>query len=442
MGFSLYLLFVIAYFIHLTSRIPVLGSIRFELVLMIIITLFVVIDIIQRKSPLWDLKTVNRLMLFTGLIVFSLPFVQWPGSVLHGGLVKYVKVVPFFFFTVILVNTERRIKIFMFVFILCQTFRILEPAYLHWTTGYWGSVAHSMVGDELSRLDRLSGAPDDVINPNQLAWVIVGTIPFFYYLCWRNGIWLSLASIAVLPVFIYALLLTGSRSGLLSLFVLIMAMAWLGKGKFKRLVVGSLLLISLTLIVADELSPDLKMRYQSIIDQSVIGGDTVMGRFEGMKRDLSTVWNRPIFGHGFATGQEVNANYLGSEKITHDLYIEILQEVGIVGFIVFGLYILEVIRSLIEARRILSDLPPHHMWLINLITATQAWIAMHLFYSLTCYGLRSWELYLFGGIAAACLRLARAYSLEKSIEDDRSAILEISRHDYSKDGKLVPLSQQ
>jgi O-Antigen ligase len=442
MGFSLYLLFVISYFIHLSSRIPALGFIRFDFVLMVLLSLFVASDIIQRKSGLWDLKTVNRLMLFTGLIVFSIPFVQWPGSVLRRGLGEYLKVAPFFFFTAILVNTDRKLKTFMLVFILCQTFRILEPAYLHWTTGYWGSVAHSMVGGELSSLNRLSGAPDDFINPNQLAWVIVGSIPFYYYLGWKNGPLLSLSSIAVLPVFTYALLLTGSRSGLLSLFVLIIAMAWLRKGKFKGLVIGSVLVISFTLIVAGRLSPDLRVRYESIYNQDVTGGDTVIGRFEGMKRDLSTVWNRPVFGHGFATGQELNAHLLGSGKITHDLYIEILQEVGIVGFIVFFLYILEVIRSLIEAKRILSELPSNHIWLIKLATATQAWIAMHLFYSLSCYGLRSWELYFFGGIATACLNLARSYSLETVNQDDRGAIAAIHQYDDSKDGKLVPLSQQ
>lgn len=441
MGFSLYLLFIISYFIRLAVRIPALGFIRFDFWFMILITVFVVSEIIQKKTPLWDLKTVNRLMLFAGLIVLSLPFVEWPGSVIRFRLFEFVKVASFFFFPVILVNAEKRLKVLIFVFVLCQTFRILEPAYLHWTTGYWGSVAHSMVGGEFTSLDRLSGAPDDVLNPNQLAWVIVGTIPFVYYLFWKNGFLLSLASIAVLPVFIYSLLLTGSRSGLLSLFVLIMAMAWFGKGKFKRLVIGSLLLVSVSLIVAERLSPDLRVRYLSIVEQNVAGSDTASGRIRGWKKDFSTVWNRPIFGHGFGTGMEVNANFLGGRKITHNLYIEILQEVGIVGFIVFALYFLEVIRSLIKAKRILSALPSNYIWLTNLVTATQAWIAMHLFYSFWSYGLRSWELYLFGGISTVCLRLARTYSLGTSIQDDRSASLDIHQYDHSKDNKLVSISQ-
>ncbi len=78
------------------------------------------------------------------------------------GLEVYVKAIVFFFFTVRLVTTERRLQLLLLVFVLCQAFRVVEPAYLHVTTGYWGSIA-SMADWEY--MNRLAGAPHDVVNP-------------------------------------------------------------------------------------------------------------------------------------------------------------------------------------------------------------------------------------------------------------------------------------
>jgi putative inorganic carbon (hco3(-)) transporter len=419
MGFNLYLVFIISYFIHLPSRISILGYIRFDLLLIILIALFIIKDTSSwNREQLWNLKTVNRLMMFMGLIILTLPLVQWPGSVVRNGFESYAKVLPFFFYTVVLVNTEKKLKIFMLIFILCQTFRILEPAYLHWMTGYWGSSAHSQVGG-FTTLDRLSGAPHDIINPNQLAWVIVSTIPFVFYLGFQNSLKLRLSSIALLSIFLYVMMLTGSRSGLLSLFVLIIAMIWIGTGKIKKLATGMVLVVPLAFLVAGNLSPDLQVRYFSIVDDTVPGSDTARGRIDAMKTNLSTVWNRPIFGHGLGTSKEVSANFLpGRAKITHNLYIEVLQEVGIVGFIVFMLYVIEIMRGLREAKKRLTAMPSDRLWLGRLVTATQAWIVMHLFYSLSCFGLTSWEWYLFGGVSAVCLKLTGEYASKGTLNHE------------------------
>jgi hypothetical protein len=46
-------------------------------------------------------------------------------------------------------------------------------------------------------------------------------------------------------------------------------------------------------------------------------------------------------------------------------------------------------------------------WLFRLATATQVWVVMDLFYSMSCFGLTSWEWYFFAGVATICLALAR-----------------------------------
>ncbi len=50
-------------------------------------------------------------------------------------------------------------------------------------------------------------------------------------------------------------------------------------------------------------------------------------------------------------------------------------------------------------------------------TAAQVWVVMDLFYSMTCFGLNSWEWYLFGGLSVALLRQAVQLEAQKSVQD-------------------------
>ena len=125
---------------------------------------------------------------------------------------------------------------------------------------------------------------------------------------------------------------------------------------------------------------------------------------------------RAIFGHGLSTSRETNWNVGGVDQIAHNLYIEILQELGIVGLVIFLMYVYAIWKSLVGAKSFLEESIEENRWLINFVTAVQAWVLMDLFYSMACFGLSSWEWYLFGGMAAVSYRLAQKSSLEQEAE--------------------------
>lgn len=414
-GYSLYLILLLSFFLRLPARVPALGIIRPDLLLTGLVLVFALAEGGQRWREIKGLKATERLLLLMGYVLITLALVEWPGSVIRFGLPDFARVIGFYFFTVVLVNTERRLKLFITVFLICQAVRVLEPAYLHLTTGYWGSMAHAGHGEWL---DRLSGGPHDVINPNQLAWVIVSTLPFLYYLGWQGGRLLRMTTLAVCPVFFYALMLTGSRGGLICLLVVIGGIIFMEEGKMRRSVVALAILIPAALVISGKMGDLLQERYISIIDEEARGASTVTGRVEGMKRHFSTVWNRPFIGHGLGTSKEVSANVLtGRAKISHNIYIETLQELGVVGFIIFMSYITALIKGAMQAKVALKGSSLDVLWLTNLVRALQVWIAMNLVYGLGTFGLSSWEWYLFGGIATACLMLAREYALYEMEEE-------------------------
>lgn len=395
-------IFTVSYFLHLTARFPLLGAIRFDLLLGLA---YLALAFLQPQPDIFRFseKTGRRLNLFLMYVLLSLPLVTWPGSVIKFHLDDWVKAAFFYLLVVGTVRTEKKLYWIMLVFIACQVFRAMEPLYLHVTKGYWGDVAYSHVGGVMSSLDRLSGAPHDVVNPNQLAWVIVTTVPFLFYLLWLASGWGKLLFLMLFSPMAYALLLTGSRSGLLSLAVTFLAMVAISKHKQRNFIV-ILLLLLVAVPLLGHLTSGLQARYLSLLDSSQAGGDTAQGRVNALVLAIRSVADNPLFGHGLGTSGETNYNVMGaSSQITHNLYLEILQEIGVIGLFLFLSIAVSIVRTLREAKMALLAIGDDRTsWLFRLLSALQVWVAMDLFYSLSCFGLRSWEWYFFGGIATSC----------------------------------------
>jgi hypothetical protein len=320
MPFALYILYIVSYFIHLPARIPVLGKARFDMLLAGILLLLLWGNQL-RDAAGNKLEPQRRLEALCIYVVLSLPLVTWPGSALSEGFVPWIKALLFFFFTVKAIQTEKQFKIAIWVFITCQVFRVLEPTYLHVTTGYWGSAAYSTVGG-LSVLDRLAGAPHDVVNPTQLSWVAVNVIPFLFYLGWLSGKIGKILVACIAPPFFYGFILTGARGGIICFAVVILGIVWFSENRARNAAIAGTLVVIVIAVFFGRMSSDLQTRYLSIVDSDVAGADTAKGRLDAIKRYLGTLTHKPLQGNGLGTSREVNWNYTGvSNQITHNLFL-------------------------------------------------------------------------------------------------------------------------
>lgn len=399
LAFKLYILFIVSFFLHLPARIPVLGLIRFDLLLVAVIGALVVSS--QQREANGSVSETDRIFrMLLGYFAVSVPLVEWPGSVLWTGIPNLIKAVIFYFFTVSIITTQERLRVFMGVFIACQSFRILEPVYLHIVDDYWGDVTHIEYG---AFMDRLSGAPSDVINPNGLAFVIVTVIPFFHYLTLSSRMMYRLVYFGLLPVFIYALVLTASRSGMLCLGAILIGIFLRSQRKFLLIIVAS---VGAFVVVAN-MNDLQKERYLSIYRDDVHFAESSQGRQEGVLKNLEVALNRPIFGHGLGTSLEANWHAYGEAKPAHNLYIEILQEGGIVGLVLFLMLLKSIIVnfrvSLNETRQCIGE----HSYLGRLTMAMQVWLAMNILSSFATYGLSSYHWYLFAGLSVVLVRLGK-----------------------------------
>ncbi|WP_259057046.1 O-antigen ligase family protein [Methylohalomonas lacus] len=353
------------------------------------------------------------LLLFIAYIMISTPFTEWPGSVLRGNLVDFIKAIVFFYFTILIVDTDVRLKHFIFIFMACQIVRILEPLYLHELYGYWGSQTYLGYGEFA---DRLGGAPSDIINPNELAFLIAMLFPFLHYL-WGNGRFLAKFSyLSLVPALLYVLVLTMSRSG----FIAMLIIAWniFIKSRYKLVLIIAGCIISI--MAWTNMTEIQKDRYISITGaEEVQGASTFRGRTDGMMTELGVALERPVVGHGLGTSREAMYNVAGGAQISHNLYLETLMETGIIGLLIYLFFLKAVHDTLKQANGRLfkadnqdkkrkkgkpysdSDFLRYER---NLLMALIAVFWMFIIFSFAQYGLSRYHWYFLAGAAVVLHR--------------------------------------
>lgn len=403
--FGAYIYFLLDFFLRFPARIPGYSHLRPTMMMLALISVLLFLQKEKLKGRAQD-PIFKSIVILIAWVFLTVPFVEWPGSVLRENGKDFISAVVFFIFTALIVDSERRLKITVFVFIACQVFRVFEPLAMNLTSGYMGSATH-IGGGEFA--GRLSGAPADVINPNELGFVIVTAIPFLHYLLLPRGLKGLLLYGLVLAPMLYALVLTMSRGA----FVALLVVAWMvfKESRRKWLLVAIMPLIAA--VAWNTMSPLQKDRYLSLIDPDTKGGATVEGRFRGMSNEFKLGLNRPVVGHGVGTTPEAKVNVMGGRpQASHNLYAELLIEIGIIGAAIFFYYLLSIYRRFKTNNQVFRRLELERKdFLFGLNKAFLALFWMYAIYSLNYWGLSQYYWYLFGGFVLVYGRL-----LEKRLD--------------------------
>jgi putative inorganic carbon (hco3(-)) transporter len=403
-GLKCYLVFIASWFLHLGQRVPALGAIRFDLLLIVVISVCCLLAATGQQSE--DRKwTPSRFVLvLVGYVLLTMPFVEWPGSVLRYGFAQFLKAAVFCLFTARLVTDRRSLQAVLAVFVGCQAFRVLEPLYLHVTTGYWGSYA-SMANWEY--LTRLAGSPYDVVNPNGLAFVVVTSLAFAHFLAPLSKLGL-LAYLAYLPLALWTLALTGSRTGMLAFAIVLLGIWW--RSRFKILM-AAITLVGV-LVAVPMMPPDLADRYLSIFSSNTKNAATAGERTDVLIADLMVAGRRPFFGHGLGTSVEANLNFGVHAQPAHNLYVETLQEIGLLGLPILLAFMVALARELSNTRQRCKA--TEHAGFIRAATdALHVFFLMNVTFSLASYGLSGYEWYLTAGVSAVLARLSKSTAAQE-----------------------------
>jgi len=368
------------------------------MLLFVILAIIMIVEL-TKNAQVDDSLIHKSLKLLILYVIFTLPFVEWPGTVAKYGLQQFLKASFFFFFTVIFVTNEKKLKIFLTIYLFCQIFRVFEPLYLHVTEGYWGSSASMLGGNEF--MTRLAGSPYDTVNPNGLAFIVVSIIPFLYYfssISWKHKVFFWV----LLPSLLYALILTGSRSGLIGFSLFVMYIIYKSNKKF---LLAPVILVA-SLMVFLNLSPDMQDRYLSIFLSNTKHSATVEDRITVPIEMSKLILRKPFVGHGLGTSIEANANYGTMLLLPHNLYVELGIEIGLIGMIIFLLFLRSIIYELMQAYSLLKTKLIDRLFLLKCSESLLILLLINLVFTFASYGLLVPVWYFLGGLIVVLKKLS------------------------------------
>lgn len=411
-GFYLFCVFLITYFGRLTRRVQLLGTLHFDLVFGLITLAAVMLGAQHRQrrtrqlAPRGDAwarmdPIAKRLWILFAYVVVTLPLVKWPGSVVHN-LETWIKSVLFFVFVVTTVDTTRKLKVLLAIYVATQVFRIMEPLYMHVTSGYWGG--YTSLGN-WEYMNRLSGSPYDIINPNGIGFVVIMTLPLLHFLVKPDTTARRIMWAAIALAMCYALVLSASRSGFLGLVFLCLFAIWRSKHRAGWLMAGA----AGAIVAVALMTPLQRERYISIFSHTAPGAQTAQDRYTGVIEDFKISLRRPFFGHGLGTSRETNVHYRGVDLPSHDLYTETAEELGYIGLVLVFALIWSFLRACWTAQQVVKATPMADErlgFLHDVAASLVVVVAVDLFFSFASYGLSEPYWYLIGGLAVVTTRLA------------------------------------
>jgi hypothetical protein len=322
-------------FIHRPFEIwPMLGTIRLERIYMIV----TIIAWAMSGRIRWRLTSLGlAYLVFTASILFSFLLSPWSSVTSSQTVVEnYLKILVFFVILVTSIRDERELKLLILGFLGVMTLYMGHSfrEYLNGRHVYRMGVAR-MVG-----VDSSLGDPNSFSASVMYALPLAAVIPTV--LIGRKGqlLWLVYVGLSVLCV-----LLTGSRSAFVGLLLWVANLGLKLKQKFRWMILATVLFPAIWSV----LPPDLQNRFTTIIDPSVGPANaqsSAESREEGFRLGLELLGKYPLTGCG--PGAWIPAT--GSAVESHNLYGQVMGELGILGVLNFGTIVVLLMSNVLAIR--------------------------------------------------------------------------------------------
>ncbi len=205
-------------------------------------------------------------------------------------------------------------------------------------------------------LGRLTMESTKFGNPNDLAQILLMTMPLWWFLAFRPGVALfwRLVNLACVFVLLGAFVKTGSRAGLIALAAVLLAVFFLGSSRRRiPMALGTLVVLVMVFAFAPRM---LLERYTTVFQPAPTDetGETeaearaeeaattsAMSRWQHLKESLTITIQHPLLGVGpgqFMVAQNDLAHDLGrrgSWRLSHNMYTQLSAETGIPGLLFY-----------------------------------------------------------------------------------------------------------
>ncbi len=318
---------------------PVLGQIRPALVMTAITLGFVILRLKDLPGPsLFQERQVKYFIALFIIMVFGIPFASHVGLAFNIIFAGYIAVLIFFLIFYKIIDSIDRL------------YKVLLIACLG--SGLYSAFALAQHTPGMGRL-RFGG----MFDPNDLAFFLLGFLPLnLIYISRDNPLWIRVACFSSFSMGLLVILQSGSRAGFVSL-VVVLALLLLRKSMTVRPLLKAVSVAMLMAIIT--LTPVDTERYSTILayeeDYNV---QEEGGRVNLWKFGIRTMFENPVTGVGVGSyGRVLGLDRQAREAETrawqapHNSVVQIGAETGVIGFALFLLLSLNVLRILNRARK-------------------------------------------------------------------------------------------
>ncbi len=376
--------YIFAFYLELHYRITFLQTIRFQFTYGALVGLCCLSA--NMKSPTsYGLNSVTKAALALIFILGIYTIFSYDRDesirVFSDRVVKFA-LVSFFIYAATRTVEDLRVII---AFMLLAWLKIGSEGFIGWATGnlVW----------ENQGIPRLHGSTFMLGHPNSFSGFAVGCLPFtvFLFMCTKN-ICLRMGLLLILGFALIIIMATGSRTGYLALALgSIYFFFTLKKHKLKTL----LIVIPIIIIGLNYVPDSYKGRFESIFTGEEKEGHSTEARKTILKEGWEIYTTHPM-GVGVQAFSKVRNEMFGTTQNTHNLYLEVLTNIGPIGFVIFSVFVYHLIkRNLANIKLVTSrnptELSPSEHFLLNLSKATLGFIFMRLL--LGVFGMDLYEIY-------------------------------------------------
>lgn len=330
--------YVIIWYLQIGHRIPFLGSIRFEMIYALCLSVIAVILPIKIDfhNPL-----TKWIILFFIVTVIQVPLsynVQFSWYIFVDRVVKFAFMA---FFIIAFFQKPKHLFWFLSAFMLACMKMGQE--------GFLGQLTGSLVWQNQGVM-RLHGPTPLYLHPNSFTGMALGTVPFLLYFFPIVNKYIKLMLILQMIFALNIILFTGSRTGYVAFLGMLFVILLKSKNKLKIL----LILFIVGLIAIPNIPQEYQERFDSIFSGQDKEGASTTKRIEILK-DATEVFLKYPYGIGVGAFPSIRSDLYGRTQDTHNLYLEVLTNLGIQGFIVFILLIYKMLKLLVMIKNSFNE---------------------------------------------------------------------------------------
>jgi O-antigen ligase len=379
-NYYLLALYTAIFFLRPGETLDLFQAMRLELIIAII-TLASIGLSSRAMNNLRTVFTLDRIpkafLMFVIVICLGVPFAYWPGQAFRS-LVDFLKLCLFCLMIIALVDTEKKLHNFAWLFVLFSAWVGFLPS-LYLLEGQTQFA---------QGIDRVRGAARYFDNPNVLACTLTQAVPFLIYLFVFEVALLRRIILALLFCLLTTVIVfTGSRGAFLSyVAVFVIIFVWQSKRKGLGIIALCLVGISLYWFMPDQYVE----RQKTMLDLEHVDRSTSR-RFEAWKDGVELFVDSPVLGVGIGNFGPARGAAFEDWLWPHNLVIQLISETGMLGAISWAYLMALVLNRSKETSRVLRTTTGNGSVLLSVNNALFASILVQL-----VAGISQHNLYLFG----------------------------------------------